>query len=163
MDDYERWKIELGVAVKMLGPGRIVKLQKRLVFLTLGAAVEVAPGRFRRLTGVIFLTPVDTGRARASWGVSIGPPELGKFPPPGEYSNPNPLDLTGGLAGLGPYQEVWVTSNLPYIRVLEYGGYPNPARGGEGKVSGGYSKQAPRGMVRVTFDQVKRVAREITA
>jgi hypothetical protein len=33
---------------------------------------------------------------------------------------------------------------------LEYGGYPNPPKSGSGKTAGGYSIQAPAGMVRVS-------------
>lgn len=160
MDDFEQWSVELTRAVKGVTEGTIVKLQKQLVFLTLGAAVEVVPGKFQRLTGLILLTPVDTGRARASWNVWVGSPEI-EFPAPGKYSTPTPQNLTEGLSSLGPYQEVWITSSLPYIRVLEYGEYPNPPAGGEGLVAGGFSKQAPSGMVRVTYRLVSAVVAQL--
>jgi hypothetical protein len=57
-----------------------------------------------------------------------------------------------------------IASGLPYIRILEYGGYPNPPVRGSWdratrqwvvKSSGGFSRQAPQGMVRVTVDAVR--------
>jgi hypothetical protein len=41
-----------------------------------------------------------------------------------------------------------VRNGLPYAQVVEFGGYPNPPKGGEGKTEGGFSKQAPQGMLR---------------
>jgi len=137
-DHVEQWSADLGAAASA-APGVLLKLQKQLVFLTLGAAVEIG-GRVRRLRGVVLLTPVDEGRARASRAV---------FP--------------GSLVGLGLWQTVWITSSLPYIEVLEYGGYPDPPLRGswnprlrryEVKSAGGFSRQAPRGMVRITYAAV---------
>ena len=54
---------------------------------------------------------------------------------------------------------VYLTNSLPYAMVLEYGLYPDPPKFGSKKrgedgvavhVQGGYSMQAPNGMVRVT-------------
>lgn len=47
-----------------------------------------------------------------------------------------------------------VRNGLPYAPVVEFGGYPNPPKGGEGKTSGGFSKQAPQGMLRPAVDAV---------
>jgi hypothetical protein len=44
--------------------------------------------------------------------------------------------------------------------VIEYGQYPNPPKGGAGKTSGGYSTQAPAGMVRVTVMEYEKYLRE---
>lgn len=38
-------------------------------------------------------------------------------------------------------------NNLPYIRHLEYGLYPNPPKNPTGKTLNGFSVQAPRGML----------------
>ena len=81
------------------------------------------------------LSPVDTGRFRASWTVSLGTPA------------PAPAGLrfsAGSLAGLQigaslsawqPGETIYVTNSLPYARQLEMGS----------------SRQAPAGMVRVTI------------
>ena len=57
------WKVDLSKAMKILVPGEVIRLQKKLVFLTLGAAVEISKGKYKRLTGVVLLTPVDEASA----------------------------------------------------------------------------------------------------
>lgn len=49
-----------------------------------------------------------------------------------------------------------LTNNLPYARVIEYGLYPNPPKGGRGRTKGGYSTQAHGGLVRLTVLRFKR-------
>jgi len=165
MQGYDEWSIGMLRAEQELVPGLVLKLQRKLVFLTLGAAVEIAPGQFRRISGVVLLTPVETGRARSSWNVSIGQPN-GAYPPAGQggYQATNAETATAAMAGLGVYQTVWITSGLPYIKVLEYGGYPNPpVRGSWDRATrswvvrseGGYSRQAPQGMVRITVEGIR--------
>jgi hypothetical protein len=163
MDNLDEWTVNLTRAASQLVPGEILKLQRSLVFLTLGAAVEIAPGRFRRISGVVVLTPVDTGRARSNWSISRGesPSAFVRF------ARGSPLDATRAaseLTRLGVYQTVWITNPLPYIRVLEYGGYPQePVRGSWDRKTktwviksvGGYSRQAPRGMVRITVAGIR--------
>lgn len=63
-------------------------------------------------------TPVDEGTARRSW-------------------QSTPLDSN-------PY---YFTNSLPYVRMLEYGGYTDKPE--TEKTIGGFSKQAPQGMVRI--------------
>jgi hypothetical protein len=59
---------------------------------------------------------------------------------------------------------VFIVNNLPYIAVLEYGGYPNPPSDPvHGKTIGGYSKQAPQGMVRVTAVELKPLVAVVMA
>ena len=174
MDNFEEWSVDLTRAERLLVPGAILKLQRSLVFLTLGAAVEISPGRFRKISGVVLLTPVDTGRARSSWNVSRGEPDgsvrsgggrdsKGRYQKGGSRA-PTAATASGVMRSLGVYETVWIASGLPYIKVLEYGGYPqSPVRGSWDrrtrswvvKSAGGYSKQAPRGMVRITVAGVK--------
>lgn len=161
--NYQEWDIDLRAAEDRLVPGEILKLQRKLVFLTLGAAVELAPGRFRRIRGIILMTPVDTGRARSSWNLTLHRPS-GAYPRGISVPPPLTAEQAGGiLQPLGVYQTVWIASGLPYIPILEYGGYPNPpargswdraARKWEVKSSGGRSRQAPLGMVRVTYSAI---------
>lgn len=169
MDDFVKWELRLRAAERELVPGTILKLQRALVFLTLGAAVQLSPGRYRRISGVVLLTPVDTGRARASWNVSVGNPDR-RVPGPGTYrtfASPRYAQekARAALVSLGPYQTVWITSSLEYVPVLEFGGYPNPVERGSWdkqrrryvvRSQGGYSRQAPRGMVGVTWAAMRQ-------
>lgn len=93
-------------------------------------------------------TPVDTGRARASWQLATGAPSAyvppsqgtpsGKHKndakPPGEPAAAFPSDvaITGD-------DIIFITSSLPYIEALE----------------GGHSKQAIAGMVEVAIAEVQ--------
>lgn len=69
-------------------------------------------------------SPVDTGELRRSWVIN-------KIPSGYVISTP-----------------------VPYAPILEYGLYPNPPKGGKGKTVNGFSKQAPRGFVRLSIKEV---------
>lgn len=80
-------------------------------------------------------TPVDTGRARGSWFVTINTP-----------SEKARKKVAKGIVLPAPVRpqiqastNFFITNNLPYIKRLEYG----------------YSKQAPYGMVRVSLAETK--------
>lgn len=96
-------------------------------------------------TGVVLKTPVDTGRARGSWGISVGQP--GDYVlPEGNYGGAEAVEVARqqqrNLAQVteeNPYQVVWVYNNLPYIEALE----------------NGHSQQAPNGMVVLTLAEVE--------
>lgn len=101
-------------------------------------------------SGVVLKTPVDTGRARASWQVSQGrqdftvmEEEVGRTSIKGSAKGAatgvakanaaaaiKSIDADGGL--------IYITNALPYMRRLE----------------NGHSKQAPNGMVALTLAEV---------
>lgn len=98
---------------------------------------------------IVLRTPVDTGRARASWGISVG--EVGGYvaPPRGKkvkgskaaatmeaQNKAAPMKAIPPEAAVG--KKFYIFNNLPYIKPLEYG----------------HSKQAPAGMVRVAMAEV---------
>lgn len=78
-------------------------------------------------------TPVDTGRARASWQLSVGSPE-GAVPAAGTHPAPG----LPNVSKIDGSQEIWIASNLDYIQALE----------------DGHSKQAPSGMVTITAAEI---------
>ncbi len=97
---------------------------------------------FQILSGVIKMTPVDTGRAQNNWQVAIG-----DAPAPGELEatlDENVAIQRGlhELARVGLGDSIWINNNLAYIGVLERGG----AKG---------SIQAPYGMLMVTLANVE--------
>jgi hypothetical protein len=87
-------------------------------------------------------TPVDKGSARGGWQPSVGVPNLLGGP-----ANPNKtITSVPKNPLLLPY---FLSNPLPYIEVLEFGGYgPGP------KTTGGFSKLAPRGMIRTNMKRL---------
>lgn len=88
------------------------------------------------LTSIVLKTPVDTGRARASWGVG-----LNRVDPAVSITlvdKDGHQTIAKGMASINQWElgdDVVIASNLPYIGMLEYG----------------HSRQAPLGMVRTSI------------
>lgn len=93
------------------------------------------------LQGLVLKTPVDTGRARANWQVTLDEPAGGTL----EATDPSGGGtIAGGAATIGavePYGSIWITNNLPYIEELE----------------DGHSDQAPNGMLAVTLAELRSI------
>lgn len=84
--------------------------------------------------------PVDTGRARAGWGITIGTPEVPVPPPaPNGQANYYPPPAIPDLARVDGTVPVYILNSVPYIERLE----------------DGWSKQAPNGMVRLSLMEVE--------
>lgn len=80
-------------------------------------------------------TPVDTGRARASWQVSEKTIPTGT-PPAGSYTGgAKSADALAAIGKVTGTQTIYIVSNLDYIEPLE----------------NGHSAQAPVGMVRISI------------
>jgi hypothetical protein len=132
---------------------------------------------------VVLRTPVDTGPTRANWTVGIN-----HIPIVSVLGTANPIgrivtDILRAQAG----DNIALANSYPSVGTLEYGGFPNPPKkgtwikgsgkkskktgkylkGGQGhyeiKSVGGYSKQAPHGMVRVTVEEYKPTLMEAVA
>lgn len=91
--------------------------------------------------GVVLRTPVDTGRARASWLIGPNGEIPSSFlPPVPKGSPPLPPDFAqlGNLSGAGTVTNI--VNNVPYIVRLE---------------EGWSQLKAPQGMMRVTVNDVK--------
>jgi hypothetical protein len=102
------------------------------------AADKVLRGTVLGLFGnIIQRTPVDTGRLRSNWQVSIG-----SYPAETVTQTPA-IAVTKGNAEIGKAQmkdSIYIVNNLPYAHVIELGS----------------SKQAPQGMISVTVAEFKR-------
>ena len=103
---------------------------------------------------IVAMTPVDTGRCRDNWQYGAGQMPTGVDP------GGNNL---GAISEAKVNQTHYFVNNLPYAVVLEYGLYPNPPKKGAGKTVGGFSTQAPAGMVRVTIARYQEYVREAAA
>ena len=105
-------------------------------------------------TAIIMRTPVDTGRLRGNWQFGVD------SIPSGETGNVSPPNFSAQIGAATAGHTYYIVNNLPYAAVIEYGQYPNPPKGGSGKTSGGYSTQAPQGMVRITVVEYEKYLRE---
>lgn len=98
---------------------------------------------------IVLGTPVDTGRARASWGVGLNRYELVEADITDKSGTQTILRAAARLNTYRPGDSVWIGSRLPYIEPLEFG----------------WSKQAPAGMVRLAIarwnDHLTRAIRSL--
>ena len=134
------------------------KFQRKTVNKMDAVVRQVVLDIFRR---IIFKTPVDEGRARANWQTSIGSPITGTLETFDKTGNATLAKAKAILAIAKTGDTIYLANNLPYIMRLEEGGY------GEGpKTVGGFSRQAPQGMVTLTVQEfaavVKRIGLEIS-
>jgi hypothetical protein len=109
------------------------------------------------LGSVVLDTPVDTGRLRGNWRPSESMPlteEIDREDKGGQAVMREIEDLTSISTG---DNSIFLTNNLPYAGVAEYGGWNGPTK----KVTDeGYSRQSPAGMVRknvVRFNQLIKI------
>lgn len=129
-----------------VGPGR-----QQSFALQVGAWADKARGNaeqvvrkvgFEMFARVVQRTPVDTGRARGNWQVTLVTPAsavVDRSDGGKKGSRPSGSLESSALAATEGYsikvaQTIWITNGLPYAPRLEYG----------------WSSQAPAGMVRVT-------------
>lgn len=93
---------------------------------------------FEAFKRIILRTPVDTGRARANWGVKVGSPVTYQIESEDKSGSATLSAASDGTLSWDCEGSIFLTNNLPYIGQLEYGS----------------SKQAPSGMVRITMEEM---------
>ena len=106
-------------------------------------------------SAVITSSPVDTGRFRANWTAS------GSIPFSGvsgltDKTGLSTIDSITKYINVAPNYEFTLSNNLPYAHVIEFGGYPDGP-----KTAGGYSKQAPQGVVRTNIARFEQLLNEV--
>lgn len=122
----------------------------------------VAAILFKAIELVVSRTPVITGQARGGWLASIGsiPTGTGSKDKDGGSTISRAQSIALGAAG----KVFYLANNVGHTPVLEYGGYPDPPEKGswnkkekkfEILSKGGYSKQAPAGMVRISLAELE--------
>jgi hypothetical protein len=125
----------------------------------------------KHLSAIITSTPVhfkDGGRLRNNWFLSVGSPEY-RTSLIASKQGASSMAQIGQMPDVVIGKKIYFTNNLPYANVVEYGGYPkNVKRGtrvGKGQYqklsSGGYSKQAPSGMVRINMVKLQNGIKQL--
>lgn len=80
---------------------------------------------------IVLSSPVDTGRFRGNWQVSLNAPitsETDRLDPSGATAIADISTLVSSVGSEGG--KVYLVNNVPYAEVLEYGGYPDPVKQG---------------------------------
>lgn len=111
------------------------------------------------------LTPIDSGFARSRWRIVRGRGGLTGFGG-GNFGGGTAVGLSApssffGIGAIEPGDDLTIINDAPHIRVLDEGGFvppnpgpsrdPRPGRRGRILVSGGFSTQAPDGIVLVAI------------
>ena len=114
---------------------------------------------FKLFSAVIKASPVDTGRFRMNWQVAGANPATGMLDGMDKTGNNAIAKAKEYIFNTAVWYDFTMTNNLPYAPVVEYGGYP-----GDGpNTVGGFSKQAPKGMVRVNVARFNTLLEEEAA
>jgi hypothetical protein len=108
-------------------------------------------------TSIIKDTPVDTGRARGNWQTTETVAARNVIDRKGK-GPANAEALTVLNKGIGLF---WLSNNLPYISVLEFGQYGTGPGATVRTTRDGYSIQAPYGMVRKNVARLKNIIGEV--
>ena len=112
--------------------GSIEKAQKAATAVFRGSALEI-------LSGIIHRTPVKTGRLRGNWQATLNTMASGEVDGSGQraLSTANRVTSKAEIT-----DSVYMVNNLPYAKAIEDGHSQN---------------QAPRGMVKITIAEFKRI------
>lgn len=118
------------------------------------------------LKRVVLRTPTDTGLAKGNWQVGIGKMGTGVLKRKDKTGQVTIAAGTARILKAPNFPYISIYNNLPYIAVLEFGGFvpanPGPSkdkregRFGRILVRKGYSVQAPRGMVAITVAELRK-------
>lgn len=169
--------------VKTIRPDQLANSLNAILKRFSDATEEEADRALRAVTiklwgDVILSTPVDSGRARGAWFITTGSPSrfrpniiasaFARLSGQGSLSSKGPAYIAANTAK-GMFGKKWfLTNNLPYINILEFGGYPQPVENGtwnkrkqvfEIRSNNGFSRQEPQGMVRINMVKFPRMLR----
>lgn len=106
---------------------------------------------FDLFSRIVARSPVDTGRFRANWNLSYNEIDRSTTSSTEKQAGAVYTSVLARLKSMPAGGTYYFTNSLPYAQVLEFGLYPNPPKRSTGKTVGGFSRQAPHGMVRVSI------------
>ncbi len=111
-------------------------------------------------SAIIVSSPIDEGTFRNNWFVSGANPSGEVDPTDDGGSDQSAITkTTKDIKRLIMWDNITFTNNLPYANVIEFGGF----RGNGPKTAGGFSKQAPAGVVRVNAVRFQQLINEEAA
>lgn len=113
----------------------------------------------RLFSDIIYESPVDTGRFKLNWQAAGPTPRSGTLSGVDPTGKAAVASMETYIKNSAQWSEFTLTNNLPYAAVIEFGGYP----GSGPNTVGGYSKQAPNGVVRVNIARIESLLNQETA
>lgn len=114
---------------------------------------------FKLFSAIIKASPVDTGRFRMNWQVAGATPRGGLVAGEDKTGATAIASAQTYITNTQAWEEFTLANNLPYANVIEFGGYP----GSGPNTVGGYSKQAPQGVVRINVVRFQQLIDEEAA
>jgi hypothetical protein len=119
---------------------------------------------FQGMSEIIKETPVDTGRVRNNWFLTVGQSASTSSGRSNDKSGSGSVSSLLTIPDTVLNNKIFFANNMPYIETLEFGGYPNPSNGN--KTTGGYSKQltpfnTPKGWVRSNLIRMRNKVRSL--
>lgn len=131
---------------------------------------------FDLTTAIIKDTPVDSGRLRANWQVSLNFETNKKLNSEDTDGSETIAKAKATIFANKIPLFYWINNNLPYADVVEYGLYPNPVKFGSRTKQAkkgspvmyqvlsidGYSAKAPQGMVRINVMRFNKFFKDNT-
>ena len=121
------------------------------------------------LKNIVQETPADKGRARNNFFLTVNSPS-NKTRTGGDKTGSASLASLLKMPEIVLGKTLYYTNNLPYIKLLEYGGYPKNVKRGtyikkekdyEILSANGYSLQRPGGWVRKNIIKMKRKIKKL--
>lgn len=114
---------------------------------------------FKLFSAIIKGTPVLDGELRMNWQAAGAVPATGLVPGFDKTGSTAIGAMSNFVLNTATWQELTLTNNKDYAPVVEYGLYP-----GDGpNTVGGFSKQAPSGMVRTNVLRFQNLINEEAA
>lgn len=127
-----------------------------------GAAKKITIDFF---SGVIWDTPVDTGRLRANWQCTIGDAASGELDVTDKQGQETINKMVQTVDAAPRDFVAYLTNNLAYAPVAEFGLWKDkdgkPANGP--RTISGYSTQAPFGMVGLNVSRISHFIKQAVA
>lgn len=103
-------------------------------------------------------SPVDTGRFKSNWFVTGQSPSTKIATSTDKSGQKTKAAAEGKALSIQDWSTFHITNNLPYSEVIEFGRYGNGP-----DTIGGYSTQAPQGVVRVNIARFNSLLNEEAA
>lgn len=120
-----------------------------------GAEQAIRGTTIKLFSAFVDSSPVDEGRFRGNWFVTGKQPSTKVTFNTDKNGTNTKNKIESSIAGIKDWSTFTATNNLPYSEVIEFGGYKDGPN-----TTGGFSKQAPQGVVRVNIMRFNKLLTE---